>query len=47
MSEEIREIKVEVCMVKCPRCGRRIYGLTEGNVKEKLIEHLNVHCVAA
>jgi hypothetical protein len=46
MSEQvrIREVEVQVYMAKCPRCCRRIYGLSEAEVKKRLIEHLNNNC---
>jgi hypothetical protein len=35
------EFEVKVYCAKCPICGRRIYGLHDGEVRRLLIEHMN------
>jgi hypothetical protein len=35
------EIKITVYYTKCPVCGRKIYGLHDGEVRRALVEHLN------
>jgi hypothetical protein len=43
-ARNIREVEVQVYMAKCPICRRRIYGLSESEVRKRLIEHLNNNC---
>jgi len=41
MSGNIKEVEVKVLYAVCPICGIRVYGLSEGEVHRKLVEHMD------
>jgi predicted small metal-binding protein len=39
--KRIIEIEAKVYCIKCPVCGQKIYGLSDGEVQRALVEHMN------
>jgi len=37
----IEKVDIRVFSTKCPICGKKIYGISESDVRAKLIDHMN------